>query len=54
MVWERNIGVFHAWNFITLYYFIVWGMTSIFLVHLSFYVIPLLIYGVMNDITLIP
>ena len=29
-------------------------MTFIFMVHLSFYAIPLLIYDVMNDITIIP
>ena len=30
------------------------GMTFIFMVHLSFYAIPLLIYDVMYDITTIP
>ena len=34
--------------------FIVWGMTYIFMVHLSCYAIPLIIYDVMNDITIIP
>ena len=31
-----------------------WGITLIFMVRLSFYAIPLLIYDVMNDITIIP
>ena len=44
----------HAWNLIKLCYYIVWGMTFTFTVHLSFYAIPLLIYDVMNDITIIP
>ena len=44
----------HAWNLIIICYFIVWDMTFIFMVHLSFYAIPLLIYDVMNDITIIP
>ena len=35
-------------------YLIVWGMTLIFMARLSFYAIPLLIYDVMNDITIIP
>ena len=30
------------------------GYTLIFMVRLSFYAIPLLIYDVMNDITIIP
>ena len=33
---------------------IVWDMTFIFMVHLGFYAIPLLIYDVMYDITTIP
>ena len=33
---------------------IFWGMTFIFMVHLSFYAIPLLIYDIMYDITTIP
>ena len=44
----------HAWNLIILCLLIVWGMTVIFMVHLSFYAIPLLIYDVMYDITTIP
>ena len=35
-------------------YLIVWGITLKFKVRLSFYAIPLLIYDVMNDITIIP
>ena len=35
-------------------FLIVLGVTFIFMVHLSFYAIPLLIYDVMNDITIIP
>ena len=30
------------------------GITLIFMVRLTFYAIPLLIYDVMNDITIIP
>ena len=44
----------HAWILKILCYLIVWGITLIFMVHLSFYAIPLLIYGVMNDISIIP
>ena len=43
-----------AWNLIMLCLLIVLGMTFIFMVHLSFYAIPLLIYDVMYDITRIP
>ena len=43
----------HAWNLI-LCLLIGWGMTFIFMVHLSFYAIPLLIYDVRYDITTIP
>ena len=49
LTWESA----HAWNLI-LCYVIVWGMIFIFMVHLSFYTIPLLINNVMNDITIIP
>ena len=41
-------------SFSILCYLIVWGITLIFMVRLSFYAIPLLIYDVMNDITIIP
>ena len=49
-LWESA----HAWNLIILCLLIVWGMTFIFMVHLSFYAIPLLIYDVMYDITTTP
>ena len=44
----------HAWNLIILCLFIDWGMTFIFMVHLSFYAIPLPLYDVMYDITTTP
>ena len=50
LTWESA----HAWNLIILCLLIVLGMTSIFMVHLSFCAIPLLIYDVMYDITTIP
>ena len=50
LTWESA----HAWNLIILYLLIVWPMTFIFMVHLNFYAIPLLIYDVMYDITTIP
>ena len=50
LTWESV----HARNLIILSYLIVWGMTFIFIGHLSFYAISLLIYDVMNDITLMP
>ena len=50
LTWESA----HAWNLIVLCLLIVWGMTFIFMVHMSFYAIPLLIYDVMYDITRIP
>ena len=50
LTWESA----HAWILIILCYSIVWGITLIFMVRLSFYAIPLLIYDVMNDITIIP
>ena len=50
LTWESA----HAWNLILLCLLIVRGMTFIFMVHLSFYAIPLLIYDVMYDITTIP
>ena len=43
----------HAWILKILCYLIVVGITLIFMVRLSFYAIPLLIYDVMNDITII-
>ena len=50
LTWESA----HAWILIILCYFIVWGITLISMVRLNFYAIPLLIYDVMNDITIIP
>ena len=50
LTWESA----HAWNLKILCNLIVWGITLIFMVHLSFYAITLLIYDVMNDITIIP
>ena len=50
LTWESA----HAWNLIILCLLIVWSMTFIFMVHLSFYAIPLLIYDVIYDITTIP
>ena len=49
LTWESA----HAWILKILCYLIVWGITLIFMVRLSFYAIPLLIYDVMNDITII-
>ena len=50
LTWESA----HAWNLIILCLLIVWAMTFIFMVHLSCYAIPLLIYDVMYGITTIP
>ena len=50
LTWESA----HARILIILCYLIVWGITLIFMVRLSFFAIPLLIYDVMNDITIIP
>ena len=50
LTWESA----HAWILIILCYLIVWGIPLIFMVRLSFYAIPLLIYDVMNDNTIIP
>ena len=54
MVWEIKWESAHAWIFKILCYLIVWGITLIFMVRLSFYAIPWLIYDLMNDITIIP
>ena len=54
MVWEINMGVCHAWILKILGYLIVWGITLIFMVRLSFDAIPLLVYDVLNDITITP
>ena len=50
LIWESA----HAWILKILCYLIVWGITLIFMVRLSFYAIQLLIYDVMNDITILP
>ena len=50
LTWESA----HTWILIILCYLIVWVITLISIVRLSFYTIPLLIYDVMNDITIIP
>ena len=53
--WKFTWESVHAWNLIhVLCLLIAWGMTFIFMVHLSFYAIPLLIYDVIYDITIIP
>ena len=50
LTWESV----YAWNLIIICYLIFWAMTFVFMVHLSFNAIPLLIYDIMNDITIIP
>ena len=50
LTWESA----HACILIILCYLIIWGITLILMVRLSFYAIHLLIYDVMNDITIIP
>ena len=50
LTWESA----HTWILKIVCYLIVWGITLIFMVRLSFYAILLLIYDVMNDITIIP
>ena len=54
MVLEINMGICPRLDFKILCYSIVWGITLIFMVHLSFYAIPLPIYDVKNEITIIP
>ena len=54
MAWEINMGVCPCLDFENIIFLIVWGINLIFMVRLRFYVIPLLIYDVMNDITIIP
>ena len=48
------MGVCPRLEFDNIMLIIAWGMTFIFMVHLSFYAIPLLIYDVTYDITTIP
>ena len=50
LTWESA----HAWNLIILCLLIAQGITFIFMVYLSFYAIPLLIYDGMYNITFIP
>ena len=52
--WKLTWESAHDWNLIILSLLIGWGMTFIFMVHLSFYAIKLLIYDVMYDITTSP
>ena len=54
MVGEINMGVCPRLEFENIMLFNCQGMTFIFMVYLSFYAIPLRIYDVMNDITIIP
>ena len=54
MVWEINMGVCPRLDFENIMLFNCLGITLIFMVNLSFYAIPLLIYDVVNDITIIP
>ena len=53
-VWEINIGVCPRLEFDNIMLFDCLGMTFILMVHLRFYAIPLLIYDVIHDITIIP
>ena len=46
LTWESA----HTWILKILCYLIVWGITLIFMVRLSFYAIPLLIYDVISCI----
>ena len=54
-VWEINIyESAHTWNLMILRWLVALGMTFIFMVHFSYYAIPLLIYDVMYNITTTP
>ena len=53
MVLEINMGVCPRLEFDNIMFINCVSMTFIFMVHLSFYAIPLLIYDVMYDITTI-
>ena len=53
MVWEINMGVCPRLDFGNIILFNCLGYNFIFMVHLSFYAIPLLIYYVKIDITII-
>ena len=50
LTWEST----HAWILINSMLFNCLGITFIFMVRLSCYAIPLLIYDVINDITIMP
>ena len=55
MVWEINMGVCPHFDFDNIILFNCQGyICLIFMVRLSFYAIPLLIYDVMKYITIIP
>ena len=54
MVWEINMGVCPRLEFDNIMFSNCLGYDFIFMVHLSFYAIPLLIYDVMYDIATIP
>ena len=53
-VWEINMGVCPRLEFDYIMCINCLGYDIIFMVHLSFYAIPLLMYDVMCDITTIP
>ena len=54
-VWEINMGVCPRLEFENIMFILIaWGMTFIFMVHLSIYAIPLLICDVMYDIATAP
>ena len=54
MVWKINMGVCPRLEFDNIMFINCRGMTFIFMVHLIFYAILLLIYDVMYDITTMP
>ena len=54
MVWEINMGVCPRLDFDNIMLFNCLGYNFNIYGGLSFYAIPLLIYDVMNDITIIP
>ena len=54
MVWEIDTEVCPRLEFDNIMFLYCLGYDFLFMVHLSFYAIPLLIYDVMYDITRIP
>ena len=54
MVWEINIKVCPRLEFDNIMFINCLGYAFIFMVHLSFYAVPLFIYYVMYDTTTIP